>query len=917
MDISDPNPAGPPDWRAVVLTSIGILRSIPLGCRDDWFTALTKELSLLQRSPSELTVLRLQAFIRIILAPLPRGGKAHLNRSTRIIRERIARWDSADFHSLIQDHFKASTCPSPPRPPRKRASDPVEDSFLPDAPRRAILRAIREGELGKASKLLDAVWGQVSPEVIKAKVPPLYPSAPPPSSRASAHLSKEDFTPAEIERALLLFPKGSSGGLGGLMVEHLSGDSGCRTRCIEQLAQVVSDFAWNRFPSPASSLLAGAKLVCLPKKDGGLRPIAVGELIRRIAGKVLLARYLPAAVGYLRPIQVGVSQKSAIEEVVHRTQLRADHPEGCILAQVDLRNAFGCISRQAFLTQIESVCPSLLPYAMACYGQPSTVSNSIISASVHTGVQQGDPLGPLFFAVGLHPVISAICHQLKSAWWYLDDGTLVGTPAQIASCLEWLEPNLRSIGLEINRAKTIIWTPTALSEPLPSSLSSYSIAPPDQGVTVLGTPVGAEPFVLSWLSKRLTELDSVWARLTALGNAQGETLVLRACLGPCKITHLLRCLRPKEARWLAAEIGPRLHDTWETILGSPLSPSDWALAKLPIHLGGLGASDPRDWWPAAQTSSWISTISSSPCSLPVPADLLETIKLLPQGNGLAADLLACCSEGWPQVNSQSFKALWCQQHNWSMLSYSQLCANCDACAPQRTQDLRAAHCLPHAGDWLAKPLSVSHHSFSSDEWRVLLRFHLGLPISSKSLCSACGQQADRYGDHALGCPSCGTVRRHNKMRDLIAEQARRAGWHTQLEVCLPSTDSSRLRPADILLPNKGAHPLALDIGISHPLRASAPRIVSACPGESAARQEADKKALMQAQCQAVSWRFQPLCFESTGGWGPGASFFLRHLAKVVAARSSLPPLDCIHEIAAITSACLAQGCAEMLLRSIR
>ena len=46
-----------------------------------------------------------------------------------------------------------------------------------------------------------------------------------------------------------------------------------------------------------------------------------------------------------------------------------------------------------------------------------------------TGVQQGDPLGPLLFCLVLHKVATAIaadsiCPQLSFHSWYMDDGVI-------------------------------------------------------------------------------------------------------------------------------------------------------------------------------------------------------------------------------------------------------------------------------------------------------------------------------------------------------------------------------------------------------------------------------------------------------------------------------------------------------------
>ena len=55
------------------------------------------------------------------------------------------------------------------------------------------------------------------------------------------------------------------------------------------------------------------------------------------------------------------------------------------------------------------------------------------------GVQQGDPLGPLGFALTLHLIVECIVPGLALNAWYLDDGMLVGTPAELAAALAIIE----------------------------------------------------------------------------------------------------------------------------------------------------------------------------------------------------------------------------------------------------------------------------------------------------------------------------------------------------------------------------------------------------------------------------------------------------------------------------------------------
>ena len=61
--------------------------------------------------------------------------------------------------------------------------------------------------------------------------------------------------------------------------------------------------------------------------------------------------------------------------------------------------------------------------------------HTILSSS---GVQQDDPLGPLGFALTLHPIVVRIQQEVLGLLinaWYLDDGTLCSSPDELAAAL--------------------------------------------------------------------------------------------------------------------------------------------------------------------------------------------------------------------------------------------------------------------------------------------------------------------------------------------------------------------------------------------------------------------------------------------------------------------------------------------------
>ena len=75
----------------------------------------------------------------------------------------------------------------------------------------------------------------------------------------------------------------------------------------EHLTTTITLLMRGQAHADVSPWLCGALLMALPKKDGGLRPIAVGEVLRRLAAKTIRAAFQEQARNYLCPLQIGVA----------------------------------------------------------------------------------------------------------------------------------------------------------------------------------------------------------------------------------------------------------------------------------------------------------------------------------------------------------------------------------------------------------------------------------------------------------------------------------------------------------------------------------------------------------------------------------------------------------------------------------
>jgi len=117
------------------------------------------------------------------------------------------------------------------------------------------------------------------------------------------------------------FSPGSAAGPSGLRSQHLlyclnSADSAAREGLLEALLTLVTATSTERAHLLAALYLCAARLILLSTKDGGLRPIAVGDTLRRLVANWLLpsAQGRNAAAAFA-PLQTAFANGSSCEVV--------------------------------------------------------------------------------------------------------------------------------------------------------------------------------------------------------------------------------------------------------------------------------------------------------------------------------------------------------------------------------------------------------------------------------------------------------------------------------------------------------------------------------------------------------------------------------------------------------------------------
>ena len=179
-------------------------------------------------------------------------------------------------------------------------------------------------------------------------------------------------------------------------------------------------------PEYARPIFFGATLIPLKKKDGGIRPIAVGQTLRRLVAKCLSRRVAVTVGADLVPLQLGCGVPLGCEAAAHATRQYLHHmPQYHLLLKLDFRNAFNSLRRYKMLEAVQQYIPDLSSFIYSAYASPSHLfcGDHILKSA--EGVQQGDPLGPLLFCITIQQLIVDLRADFKV--FYLDDSILGGS----------------------------------------------------------------------------------------------------------------------------------------------------------------------------------------------------------------------------------------------------------------------------------------------------------------------------------------------------------------------------------------------------------------------------------------------------------------------------------------------------------
>jgi len=390
-----------------------------------------------------------------------------------------------------------------------------------------------------------------------------------------------------------------------------------------------------------------AALHAIPKPAGGVRPIACGSMLRRIAAKAVTRAFgdeLRKAAG---PLQYAIGRPGGLEVLFKALEAQAElYPDACFV-KLDFRNAFNSVERAAVLQALRLQCPELLRVGATLLPMETTHpwygDTDVCRVKSERGADQGCPLSPAMFSMAIAPLLDSLLGTVRArdehAWVgsYLDDIYLVLPKGDIHAAVAAARALFGAAGLHLQPGKTRVWTPRAETdvpgtfrlgeeEPARDALPRVRSLPclggtlpyvraaehlDEVSLGDLEGPAAAALAAIDTLTACLTELRQVGLRLH-------EALLLHKTFADGAVTHFLRLASMPDA-W-CEEWDLRVRRLWETeVTRRPFTEAERALLFTPLSSGGMGLQSASKRRHAAFLASWELCLQQTGAALGCPS----------------------------------------------------------------------------------------------------------------------------------------------------------------------------------------------------------------------------------------------------------------------------------------------------------
>ena len=708
--------------------------------------------------------MKVQMILPSLLLQKP-SAKSKMKEHSQLLEKRIGLWEEGKLTELWKE---GSTIQGKLQTNKKKTGTDVTRIFS---------KLMFEGKVGAALKFLDeqaenSVLSS-TPEVIQ-KLQSLHPASEDILPNTLFQGPLNEINPAifySIDEDEILKAAKSTNGSGGpslmdakqwrrmLCSNHFKVE-GKELR--EELAKFARKISTEVLDPKTLETYTACRLLALDKSPGSeelqVRPIGVGEVMRRIVGKTIawcLGDDIQKAAG---PLQVSSGLKGGSEAAIHsmRQVFSEDSTDAIIL--VDAANAFNRLNRQAALHNIQFLCPSFATVLINTYRTPSRLfifgGGEIKSKE---GTTQGDTLAMQFYGISVTPIIHSLRLQVQevSQVWLANDATAAGKIDRLRYWWDLIIKEGVKHGYFVKPTKSwlVLKNPDKLEE-VKTIFKDCPINITTQGMRHLGAAIGSNEFKNSYINEKVEKWCQHITKLAEIANSEPHAAYAAFIHGEQhRYTYFLRTI---------AGIEENLKPLDEVIsnkfipalFGREITNNEREIIAMPVKHGGLGIRSVSD-----------NSAAANYASQRITAPLVD--KIIQQSNQLPS------KEEESQARNSTVKILKEEQSR-----------QIEETTAKQNPDLRrtlSQHSEPGASSWLnALPLEEQSFNLNKGEFRDALSLRYNhRPRNLPSKCP-CGEKFDVT--HALNCKRGGFVNaRHDNIKNFEAKMLKLVGNDVEVE----------------------------------------------------------------------------------------------------------------------------------------
>lgn len=325
---------------------------------------------------------------------------------------------------------------------------------------------------------------------------------------------------------------------------------------------LIRDICNGVFDGELKQRMLACVLIPLAKKDNGVRPVAIAEVLVRTAAHYMMSLIEADMAEFFPRIQFGVKMPGGSEAAAQLTRAElayaATRRAKVIALKIDFKNAFNAIARARVWAALLAH-PKAAPILKAFHWQYAEASPLLVyergqlhsEISSTNGVRQGCPFAGFGFSLSVQPLYEAAlegspdCHGFSIQ----DDFTIVGPADQVMRAYDYLKQHAHTdLGLELVTAKCQVYIPPTV---LPDHLAEIHAECGQRSLRhatnmeSLGVMFGSEEAVRAHCNTAVDDSEHFFRCVSHPAMpAQTAAILLRHCAIP-KLGYLARTTLPE------------------------------------------------------------------------------------------------------------------------------------------------------------------------------------------------------------------------------------------------------------------------------------------------------------------------------------------------------------------------------------